>query len=111
VNMRSARPESIVTLGFKLPVNGSYYVGSPVMVYYTPAGEIRLYRDDIGGSIELEETSRNLWRNPRIDYLADWPGGLRTVKTASIRDFSAYILPDMTYLPVERVVLEELEAR
>jgi len=109
VDIRSAHPESIVTLGFKLPINGSYYVGSPAIVYYTPAGEIRLYREDIGRSIELEEASRNLWRNPRINYLADWPGGLRTVKMVSIRDFSAYILPDMTYLPVERVILEELE--
>jgi hypothetical protein len=110
VNLRSTYPESNVTLGFKLPINGSYYVGIPVIVYYTPAGEVRLYREDVGGSIELGGVSRDLWRSPRINYLADWPGGSRMVETVSIRDFSAYILPDMTYLPVERVVLEELEA-
>jgi len=113
VNLKSIRPESIVTLEFKLPLNGSYYVGVPVIVYYTPTGEVRLYREDAKDLIELKETTRyswNFWMNPRVNYLADWPGDLRIVKTVDVKDFSAYILPDMTYLPAERVVLEELEA-
>jgi len=117
VNLKSAYPESIVTLEFKLPLNGSYYVGVPVVVYYTPTGEIKLYREDAESPIgmkeipkKLKELSRNFWLNARVNYLLEWPGGFRIVKTVDIRDFSAYILPDMTYLPVERVVLEELEA-
>lgn len=117
VNLKGAYPESIITLRFKLPMNGSYYVGIPVVVYYTPTGEVKLYREDVGYPIGLKEIPRMLkelswsfWRNPRINYLTDWPGGFEMTKTISIRDFSAYILPDMTYLPVDRVVLEELEA-
>ena len=118
VNLKSAYPESIITLEFKLTLNGSYYyVGVPVVVYYTPTGEIKLYREDAESPIglkeisrKLKELSRNFWLNPRVNYLSDWPGGLRIVKIVEIRDYSAYILPDMTYLLVERVVLEELES-
>ena len=113
VDMKVFEPKNHVTLRFKLPLNGSYYIGAPVLVYYTSIGDVRIYREDLGSYTELKGYPRgamSFWRNPRIYYLEEQLGGARVIKVLRVKGLSAYISPSMTYLPVERVVLEELEA-
>lgn len=112
VSLKGSVSESLVRLRFKLPINGSYYLGIPVIIYYTYTGALRLYRQDIGGPLELWGSSivvERFWINPRVHYLGEWPGGLEIMETLKVGDFPAYISPTMTYLPVEKVSLEELE--
>lgn len=113
VNARRLDSETLVKMKFKLPINGSYYIGTPIVAYYTSMGDVKLYREDKGDLPDLWRLSgamTDLWINPRIHYLTEWPGGAEVVRIINIRDFSAYILPSMTYLPVERVTLEELKS-
>lgn len=109
VGLKARDPKTSLSLRFQLPLNGSYYVGIPIIAYYTSLGDAHLYREDAGGSFRLQEAVRNLWMNPRIYYLMALPGGTEVVRTVEIGGLAVYVSPQMTYLPVERVVVEELE--
>lgn len=114
VNLRPSAPETHVTLRFKLPLNGSYYIGSPIVVHHTSSGDIAVYREELGSSLSLRELpwiAENFWINPRIIYSESYAGGAEVMEVIAIPSLSAYILSRMTYLPVERVILEELESR
>jgi len=105
VSVSGARPETRVELAFKLPYEGSYHIGAPVITYYNNFGEIRLYRYDLGGSSTFAE---EFWAQPRINYLLNRTGGMEIAETIRINEILTYISPSMTYLPVERVVLKEV---
>lgn len=80
------------TLSFRIPLQGRYYAGRPHISFYTPWGELRKVPETLGDGIDY----RNLAR-----------GGMLLVIHEKIVGNPVYILPDSTYLPVERVELEE----
>ena len=81
-----------VTLSFKTPLQGRYYVGKPHISFYTPWGELRMVPETL---------------DEGIDYRTLAGGGTPLVIREKVVGNPVYILPDSTYLPVERVELEE----
>ena len=111
-----------VAFTFKLPLEGEYYVGKPVIAFYTPWGELRFQVSDVkevigisyeGEKVVIIKTAKPIAEMIKakevaeISYEIRVKGGLTLNRTEKINGNPAYILPGMTYLPVERVELEE----
>lgn len=96
---------SNVKIAFKLPTIGIYYVGEPTITYYTPWGQLRVhYRDlEISEGISLD----NVWDLVEINYRRVESGGQTIEFIEEVRGFPTYIHPKYSFLPVEKVEVEE----
>ncbi|MBS7626760.1 hypothetical protein KEJ51_06975 [Candidatus Bathyarchaeota archaeon] len=105
-----------VTLLFQIPDGGSYYIGMAVITYYTPSGEPEVYREDFSEALPLKSV-RNLWGGMSsadhpfrsmvlIDYDHKGLGGETIKVKIDVKGEPVYVIPWMSYLPVESVVLE-----
>lgn len=108
---------SPVTLTFNTPLEGRYYVGKPVVTFYTPWGELRTHvfeegkeRERIVVIGEAESVIRMVKSEEAlgIDYKVLFEGGVRLTRLVRVDGNPAYVVPELTYLPVERVELVEL---
>ncbi|MCL7401631.1 MAG: hypothetical protein LZ168_02425 [Thaumarchaeota archaeon] len=90
---------------FTLPLSGQYYVGKPTITYYTAWGELRiLYRDiEVSDSISLQ----NVWSLIDMDYSRIEAGGQTIEFTEEVRGFPTYIHPKLSFIPIEKVEVEE----
>jgi hypothetical protein len=117
-DVKAVSSSALVGLTFRLPDTGDYYVGKAIMTYYTPSGEARIYREGLSAGFPADRVS-NFWgevgiaRGRRsilsIDYSSTVTGGELTTKSMDVKDQPAYVVPWMTYLPIERVFLEEAQ--
>lgn len=105
-----------VTLLFQIPDSGSYYIGMAVITYYTPSGGPEVYREDFSEPVPLRSV-RNLWGEMSsvgrpfrsmilIDYDHKGFGGETITVKIDVKGEPVYVIPWMSYLPVESVVLE-----
>ncbi|MEN2974326.1 MAG: hypothetical protein ABDH32_01960 [Candidatus Caldarchaeales archaeon] len=96
---------SRVKMVFKLPYMGEYYIGKPTITYYTPWGQLRIHYEDmeIIGRIYLKD----IWSLVSVDYLEKRDGGVNIELIEEVRSFPTYVLPRYTFLPVERIEVEE----
>jgi len=105
-----------VTLLFQIPDGGPYYIGMAVITYYTPSGGPEVYREDFSEAVPLRSV-RNLWGSMSgvgrpfrsmvlIDYDHKGFGGEIITVKIDVKGEPVYVIPWMSYLPVENVVLE-----
>ncbi len=94
-----------VKIAFMLPTTGRYYVGEPTITYYTPWGQLRVhYRDfEISEGISLD----NVWDLVEINYQRLESGGQTIEFIEEVRGFPTFIHPIFSFLPVEKVEVEE----
>ena len=96
---------SHTSLTFNLPTTGKYYIGPTIITYYTPWGELRR---TIGEPVEVtakpEEMDEYVFQ---IDYSIDYEGVGSVSKVEKIPGNPSYIVPELTFLPVESVVVED----
>ncbi len=114
-DVKAFASSELVSLNFRLPDAGEYYVGSAIITYYTPSGEARVFREGFSAGFPLNRLS-NIWGDVgtalgrrsiiTVDYTSTVPGGEFIMKTIDVKDQPAYVIPWMTYLPIERVFLE-----
>jgi len=105
VSLNPLKPSNPVYLVFNLPREGEYYAGSIVITFYTPWGEIRR---TIGDPVDLTATPEELGDNVfLINYDLDHGGGGTINRIEEIPGSPSYIVPELTFLPVESVVVED----
>lgn len=92
-------------IAFKLPTIGRYYVGEPTITYYTPWGQIRAHY----WNLEISEGVNlyNVWDLIYVNYQRIESGGQAIEFEEEIRGFPTYIHPKYSFLPVEKVEVEE----
>lgn len=90
---------------FTLPLSGQYYIGKPTITYYTAWGELKiLYRGiEVSNSISLQ----NIWSLIDMDYRKVEAGGQIIEFTEEVRGFPTYVHPRFSFVPVEKVEVEE----
>jgi len=99
---------------FMLPLTGQYYIGKPTITYYTAWGQLRVHFNDpvkpegislkiIPDGIDLQD----IWGLIEIDYQRIESGGQIIEFMEELRGFPTYIHPGFSFLPVERVDVEE----
>jgi len=90
---------------FNLPLSGQYYVGKPTITYYTAWGELKiLYKDmEVTDSISLQ----NVWSLIDMDYHRIGLGGQTIEFEEEVRGFPTYVHPRFSFIPVEKVEVEE----
>lgn len=91
---------------FNLPRFGKYYVGYMLVSYYDIWFRPRLFREDMVSPISMNRTS-NPYEMFRMRYSEVYEGGVSLNEILELNDPTTYAIPSMTYLPVERIVLEE----
>ena len=100
------RLKTPITLSFNLPASGRYYVGHPSISYYDIWRNLRFYREDLNSSMILRNPSQ-AYSMIRMSYSIKYPGGMSMSKSLEVDGPTAYVIPSLSYLPVERISLEE----
>jgi len=95
-----------ITLSFNLPAAGRYYVGYLSVSYYDIWRNLRFYREDLNSSIILSNPDQ-AYNMIRMSYSIEYPGGMPMDKSLEVDGPTAYVIPSSSYLPVERIILEE----
>ena len=95
-----------ITLSFNLPTVGRYYVGYPSIFYYDIWRNLRFYRGDLNSSIILRNPVQ-AYNMTRMSYSTEYPGGTPIDESLEVDGPTAYVIPTISYLPVERIILEE----
>jgi len=92
-------------IAFIMPLSGQYYVGKPTITYYTAWGELRIrYRDiEVSNSISLQ----NVWSLIDLDYQRIESGGQTINFIEELRGFPTYVHLRFSFIPVEKVEVEE----
>ncbi|RLG06940.1 MAG: hypothetical protein DRN68_06180 [Thaumarchaeota archaeon] len=98
-----------LTMRFNLPRFGKYHVGYTLISYYDIWLRSKLCREDAALSIPMDQTI-NPYEMFRMRYSEIYEGGVSLTKLLEINDLTTYVIPNMTYLPVERIILEENES-
>ncbi len=105
VSLNPLKPSNPVYLVFNLPSEGEYYAGSIIITFYTPWGELRR---TIGDPVDITATPEELGDNIfLINYELDHGGGGTINRIEEVPGNPSYIVPELTFLPVESVVVED----
>lgn len=90
---------------FILPQLGRYYIGDPTITYYTTWGQMRVFFNDL--TIQDGLPPDNVWNLIKIDYNRIESGGQIVEFVEELRGFPTYIHPRLSFLPIEKIDIEE----
>lgn len=90
---------------FILPQSGIYYIGKAIVTYYTTWGQLRVLFDDL--TIQDGVTLNEVWNLVKIDYSRVESGGQIIEFVEELRGFPTYVHPRFSFLPIEKVKVEE----
>lgn len=128
IELDPLKPEQDISLSFRLPASGEYYIGSPTISYYDQDAQVKAYRSGLENSVKisLPTTSENLLTaspltlakkieeslgTTTMNYTKSLEGGISYTSTLKIAGKPVLVVPDLTFIPVEKVVVEVSEKK